>query len=275
MHNTTARVHYFVRALIWLGLVVYLLYLFKTGSIIYYIAPRMLIYVKAAVVFLFILAVFQMDIAIRSLRREKVACDCEPMPSTSLPKNVAMYGLFVLPLLLGIFLPNTAMSSALAAKKGVNVGGSAVTFRADQYSQDFAKLGIKLYQEEPIELGDDLYLEKLQSLNTFVDNFVGKEIQLTGFVYRDSDLAPNQLIVGRFAITCCTADASTYGVIVESPDASHIEKDTWVTVTGTIEKSEHKGNAVMKIKASHFEKNQAPSNPYVYPNYDFGSQLNE
>ncbi|GED69926.1 TIGR03943 family protein [Brevibacillus reuszeri] len=270
---TWTSTQYFLRACIWICLVLYILYLYKSGSIVYYIAPRMLIFVKIAVIGLFILAVFQTDIAIRSLKRQEISCGCEAVPSRSIGKNVAIYGLFVLPLLLGFFLPNTAMSSSLAAKKGVNVGGNNVTFLANQFNQDFAKLGIKLYQQDTIELGDELYLEKLQTLDSFVDNFLGKEIRLTGFVYRDPELGQNQLIVGRFAITCCTADASTYGVIVESSEASQLPEDMWVTVTGTIERAKHKGTDVWKVMGTHFEKINAPSNPYVYPNYDFGSQL--
>lgn len=132
---------------------------------------------------------------------------------------------------------------------------------------------MKLYQEEIIELTDDLFLEKLETLNLYTDQFIGKELKFTGFVYRDLDLQSNQLIVGRFAITCCTADASPYGIIIESTDANLLADDTWVTITGSIDKIDYKGQMVLKINANQIEQIKAPRTPYVYPNYNFGSEF--
>jgi uncharacterized repeat protein (TIGR03943 family) len=282
----SASAHYFLRALILLGFLIYMIYLFKTNSLVYYIAPRMVIYMKLATLGLYLVAIFQIIIAIRSLKRRSITCECEPLPNRSLVKNIAIYSLFILPLLLGFLMPNQAMPSSLVAKKGINLNGismttnvangsgdSGVTFKADKYTQDFAKLGVKLYQENSIELTEDMFLEKLQSLNIFIDNFIGKEMKVTGFVYRDPGMHENQLIVGRFAITCCTADALPYGVIIESSDANRFADDTWVTVTGTIDKTKYKDQDVLKINATQIEKTKAPNNPYVYPNYDFASQL--
>ncbi|EGW37976.1 TIGR03943 family protein [Desulfosporosinus sp. OT] len=60
--------------------------------------------------------------------------------------------------------------------------------------------------------------------------------KLTGFVYKDPKLAKNQFVLSRFVITCCIVDATPIGIIVESPDAPKLKADTWVEVTGLLQK---------------------------------------
>ncbi|MCD1260446.1 TIGR03943 family protein [Paenibacillus athensensis] len=314
----SSTLHYGFRTLVLLGFAVYIVYLFKTDSLVYYIAPRMMIYAKIAAVGLYIIAVLQAYVALRSLREPVSAgCSCghdahdhdhdhahghdheghSHAPTGSFGKHAAAYAVFVIPLLLGFLLPTTAMSSALVAQKGINLGGppAAVNdaggtssagdwagdedpqlkerFKTDKYNRDFAKLGIKLYKQDTLELKDELFMEKLQALNMFPDNFAGKPIKMLGFVYRDTGMSDTQFIVGRFAVTCCTADASTYGVVVQSSNANRFADDTWVTVSGTIGEMTYKGKKVITIQAASIEKTKPPENPYVYPVYDFGSRL--
>jgi putative membrane protein len=51
--------HYFLRAAILTGFALYIMFLVKTGNIVYYIAPRMVIYVKLAAIGFYIIAVYQ------------------------------------------------------------------------------------------------------------------------------------------------------------------------------------------------------------------------
>lgn len=58
---------------------------------------------------------------------------------------------------------------------------------------------------------------------------------MTGFVYKDDNLPGKGLFaVGRFLVMCCTADAMPFGIIVQSQKAPSFDKDTWVTIEGTL-----------------------------------------
>ncbi|WP_052486913.1 TIGR03943 family putative permease subunit [Gordoniibacillus kamchatkensis] len=143
----------------------------------------------------------------------------------------------------------------------------------DEYSEDFSQMGMILYKRGIIDVKPEIFMETLSTIDIFKQNFFGKKIELSGFVYRQDDLQPDQLIVGRFAVSCCSADASPYGVLVEFPNAKAFAKDTWVKVTGTIEKGHYHDNDIFKVNAAKIEKIAAPKTPYVYPNMDPVTEL--
>ncbi|WP_082053309.1 TIGR03943 family putative permease subunit [Gordoniibacillus kamchatkensis] len=110
-------------------------------------------------------------------------------------------------------------------------------------------------------------------MDIFKEQFCGKKIELSGFVYREDDLKPDQLVVGRFAVSYCSADASPYSVLKEFPNAKAFAKDTWVKRTGTIEQGHYHDNDIIKVHATKIEKIAAPASPYAYPNMDPVTEL--
>ncbi|UKS29971.1 TIGR03943 family protein [Paenibacillus sp. HWE-109] len=326
---TTARAmsyHYFFRTLILLGFSSYIVILTKSDALQYYIAPRMMIYVKVASVALYIIACFQGYMALRAYWGKPVACDCEQPASRSAIRNTVAYGLLVLPLLAGFLLPDTALSSAMVAAKGMNLSAAksslaksadaskdlAVSqptpsnapaaplassettltsgatsqatseaelkalFHADnEWDEDFSKIGMILYQKDTIVVKPEIYMEILSSIDLFKNNFIGKKIELTGFVYREENMTNSQFVVGRFAVSCCSADATPYGVMIEFPTAQTYPKDMWVKVTGTIQNGSYNGNDIFTIKATQIAKIEKPESPYVYPNFEPLKELKE
>ena len=128
---------------------------------------------------------------------------------------------------------------------------------------------MKLYKKDLIQVEVDDFIEILSSIDLFQDNFVGEKIEISGFVYHEDDMKPNQFVVARFSVSCCSADASPFGVMIESSNANIFPKDTWVKVTGIISKTTYAGSDIMKIDTTKLEKIPAAKDPYVYPDYDF------
>jgi uncharacterized repeat protein (TIGR03943 family) len=295
--------HYFLRAAILTGFAMYILYLVKSDNILYYIAPRMIIYIKLSAIGFYVIAVYQVFLAINSFFGKQVDCDCDHPPSRSWIRNTAAYSLFILPLLLGFMLPDSAMGSALAAKRGVNLNSSRsivntsnnpsvspittplpnasinkdnatdaqlkTLFKADKYDEGFAQLGMKLYKKDLIQVKEEGFIEILSSLDLFMNNFIGKKVEISGFIYREEEMKDNQFVVARFSISCCTADGSPFGMMVQSDQSQKFAKDTWVKVTGTIGKTIYHGNEIMTLNAERIEKTKASKTQYVYPNYDY------
>jgi putative membrane protein len=286
--------HHFLRAAILTGFAMYILYLVKSDHILYYIAPRSIIYVKLSAIGFYAIAVYQVFLAINSYLGREAVCDCEHPPSRSWIRNTAAYSLFILPLVLGFLLPDSAMGSALAAKRGVNLSSSQsntknmtiskpsanqseadvdpklkALFKADKYDEGFAQLGMKLYVKELIQVKEEGFIEILTSLDLFMKNFIGKKIEISGFVYREDDMKDNQFVVARFSIQCCSADGSPFGMMVLSDQGQKLAKDTWVKITGTLNKTTYRGNEIMTLVADKVEKINAAKSQYVYPNYDY------
>jgi len=130
--------HNFLRGFILLGLACLIAYLVLSGDVLLYVTPKLVIYLEFAGTGLFIVAAFQFYISIISLRRTVITCNCghdhgedhddhdDHSHSHEYPRsigaNIIIYGLFLLPLVLGTLMPNTALAGSLAAKRGMNLG---------------------------------------------------------------------------------------------------------------------------------------------------------
>jgi putative membrane protein len=297
----TQILHYAIRSFIILGLSLYIAYLVKHDTLQYYIAPRMMRYIQWSSILLFLVAISQLYFAIRTKTNVQLACDCEHIPPRSKLKNILTYSLLILPLLFGFLLPDTTMNSALAAKKGVilSISHSASSLNhstgngnnppdlpappseskipqtngkfvaLQPYDQDYAKLSAKLYAKETVPIKSEIFLETLTSLDLFMDDFVEKKVELSGFIYREPGMQVNQFVVARFALQCCSADAIPYGVLIEYQGGKAYADDSWVKITGTLQTTTYKNQKTMKIEASQVEKLEPPKSQYVYPNLEF------
>lgn len=141
-------------------------------------------------------------------------------------------------------------------------------FPADPYTEEFARLGMKLYQKNVITIKEEGFMELLTAIDLYLDNFVGKTMEISGFVYREPDMETNQFVISRLAMQCCSADAAPYGILVESDEAAKLAQDTWVKITGTLGKTIYHENEIMKVDAVRIEPIRAPETPYVYPYFD-------
>jgi putative membrane protein len=288
--------HYWIRAIILLGFTFYITHLVSTGNIIYYIAPRMTPYVKYASILLFGIAIFQVYLALQSNREDndEEACDCEHVPSRSIFINIGTYSLFILPLLMGFMMPDMAMGSSVASQKGMNLSADqsmsqtvatsqttkmpvafveedavlAELFQSDTYTKDYALLGMRLYKQDLITIEEEGFMELLTSIDLYRENFIGKKIKMTGFVYREDDMLPNQFVISRLAMQCCSADTAPYGIMVESDIANKFAEDTWVEVTGVIGQTTYNDNQIMEIEALTLVTTVASETPYIYPYFD-------
>lgn len=322
-------IHHWIRAVILAGFAFLIVFLFRTGNISLYIAPRMELYVKLSALGLYAAAAYQIYAAIRrGTGGHTHGCECghghdhdhdhahdhdhshghshghsEPCAHTpagsagqsgtrAFPfKQTLIYGLFVFPLLLGFLVPTGTLGSALAAKKGVSFTGSesvsrtespspssvaeatdsvAQLFPYDQYTEAHAKYGMELYAQPVIEVPEELFIETLTTLDLYREAFLGKDVTISGFVYREEDMGGDRMAVSRFAMNCCSADALPYGLMIYWPKASQYAEDEWLSVTGKLTVSEYLGNEIITLEAFRIERIEAPESPYVFPDFSFG-----
>ncbi|WP_025026613.1 TIGR03943 family putative permease subunit [Caldalkalibacillus mannanilyticus] len=157
--------HAFIRGIILFGFSMLMLSMVMSGSIQYYIAPKMLPFIYFAMIVFLILSVVQILRSTPKAQEEELECDCgtaHQMPGNRGIK-VLIYSLFILPLLMGFVLPDKTLDSSVAMKRGVNLGSgvqsnlladrpaeesdsvsSGTTTRADEYLA-------KLEEGEPVE----------------------------------------------------------------------------------------------------------------------------
>jgi putative membrane protein len=143
-------------------------------------------------------------------------------------------------------------------------------FPSDQFTESYAKFGRQLVNQDLIRVTDKQFIETLTTLDLYRTAFIGKTVQLSGFVYREGSMGLQQFGVSRFAISCCSADASPYGVMANFGKADTLATDEWVTVTGKLGTMIYNGNEIIKIDVSKVSKINPPEDPYVSPDLDFG-----
>ncbi|MFD1178998.1 TIGR03943 family putative permease subunit [Paenibacillus puldeungensis] len=276
-HPRVIRAHYFARSLVLLGFALFIAHLSASDSLQYYIAPRMKPFIRYSIIPLVIMSLVLVYQAM--FGKSSKLCDCErPLPVSGF-KNSVTYGLFLLPLGLGMLLPNQAMGSAAAAQKGMSLTSPILAaerieqfFQApDPYNVEFTELAKRLYPEKVIEVRPEIFSETIGAIELFKEKFRGKSVKLSGFVYQEPKVVGghNEFILGRFLVLCCTADAAPFGVVITSMQPLEgIGKDSWIEVEGTIEPQTRQGKEIITIAASHIREIPHPKTPYVYPNGD-------
>ncbi|WP_342417646.1 TIGR03943 family protein [Paenibacillus sp. FSL R10-2782] len=313
MNSTfSMRWQYGMRSLLMIGLAVYIITLSRSNSLHYYLAPQMQKLLLLCPVPLLFIALAMAWHGIAGDREGEDLCDCEhPLPQGWF-KKMLVYGMLLIPLLFGSLLPNQALGSDMAAKKGMSftypnpeirrktdtqttkapvssilstASSSAASHPAggkwsqetldklfvppDKYNVEFAELAKRLYQQPIILIKPEIFSETIGAIELYKHAFDGKKVQVTGFVYKDGSLPGKGLFaVGRFLVMCCTADAMPFGIIVQSKKAPSFDKDTWVTIEGTLHATQ-KGNApVLEIRSEKITAVAQPESPYVYTQAD-------
>ncbi len=348
MQPSTVKRHYIMRSLILLGFTLLLADLIVTGRLSHYLAPRlhMLSYVTVAILALLTAVSIRQAV----VGPDSYECDCGD--AHKVPRSpftaLVVYGLFALPLVMGLVLPDKTLGSAVAEKRGVtlltgegkwvqSVGSStkpgadqagspapdanAMTdgtekakgagetgnttvsgnggpgrsdapekagdsgspnqsapqtdeqirqrFAANSFGDFYTDIAVSLYKQPVIHLDDKLFLDGLTTMELYAKEFAGKELETLGFVYREPVFTPQQFVVARFSVSCCTADATVFGILVEDKAASKWATDSWVKVRGKLELRSVDGYDRLVLKASRIQPVKAPKDPYVY--YDFNA----
>lgn len=139
-------------------------------------------------------------------------------------------------------------------------------FLIPAFFSDLYELLIKhLAQSPKLEMSDYNFPPYYMDINNNMEIYLGKEINLKGFIFKEEGMAQNQLVLSRFLITHCVADASIIGFLSELPEASTLEEDTWIEAQGIIETTTYDGAVLPIIKTTNWHTIAEPSVPYLYP----------
>ncbi len=111
-------------------------------------------------------------------------------------------------------------------------------------------------------------LDWVRTLNVYPepDGYTGQKVKVQGFAIHSPELPPNYLLLSRFVITCCAADAYPVGLPVKlTENRSFYPPDTWLEVEGQMLTENLAGKRQLTIQASvPPQKIPEPRNPYEY-----------
>jgi uncharacterized repeat protein (TIGR03943 family) len=263
-----------LRAGILLAFALYIGHLVQQDALHYYVAPKLARWVQLCPIPLTLMA---LSLAIQALfGKGSVLCDCEHRLPHSIFKSTVLYGLFLFPLLLGFVLPDRALGSIAASKKGISLTSSPSETKniarfesIDPYHEELTELAKILYAQPTIPVYPAIFSETLGAIDLYKQQFEGKEISISGFLYRDKDeTSENAFAIGRFLVQCCTADATPFGMLVDSGKLKSLPTDAWIKVRGKLQVVQYKGQEMMKIRAETITPIAQPTTPYIYTSAD-------
>src|SRR5215211_4873384 len=95
-------------------------------------------------------------------------------------------------------------------------------------------------------------------------SYVGKEVDVVGFVFHPKGTPEDVFYVSRFSVTCCAVDARPLGVPVYSPGwQEEFEEDSWVHLTGSFAETEEDISEPVVVTPKNIEPTEQPERPYV------------
>jgi len=117
---------------------------------------------------------------------------------------------------------------------------------------------------DPSEISTKNYTNILKQIHDNVDDYLGREIIFTGYVYRIDGIQKNQFVLARNMIINEASQSVVVGFLCESDSSSKFKDYTWVKVKGTIEKGYLNGEIPI-LKINSIEKVKKPKDEFVYP----------
>ncbi|MEN6567385.1 MAG: TIGR03943 family protein [Veillonellales bacterium] len=245
-----------MRAVILFGFITLLMWLVNTYQLTLYINPRFSSLLEITGWLLFPMAIIQ------ALSIVRVVYAHEAKYQGHRHEGRLAYAPFVILLSLAFALPGNTLNANLVSNKGLNSQLAATPAASYEMSRPLAP---KLRQMSKIEVNDHDYTEIMSELQFLSQDYLSKEIQMTGFVFRAPEDAVNQFSLVRYVIVCCTADALPYGILCEVKDAAKYKDGTWLTIKGVVQKTKHGDETVPTLKITSLQQVAEPKEPYVFP----------
>lgn len=243
----TERNHKRVQSLILLGLGVYLLFKILSGTLYFYINERFTWLVVLGGVCLLVLAVVAWPSKGEGHSHDHVHAHNH---------SHSVWPLLIVsvPLVLGFLVPSRPLDSTALDTRGLTT--NALLGAGGQQ-------GVELNQ--PSDQRN--VLDWVRAFNYATDPaiYTGEQADVVGFVYKDARLPEGQFLVGRFAVSCCVADAFAVGMIVQSDQAERWAANQWVHVNGVVQVGKLDGTAVPVIVAESIKEVSVPPQPYLFP----------
>jgi putative membrane protein len=157
------------------------------------------------------------------------------------------FGLMALPVVLVLALPPATLG-AYTVQKRATFAGSAIGATARDVTGPLDFVDIGAAQSFPAAM------DQLRAR-------AGEPITLDGFVTTEASAPPDEILLTRYIVTCCVADATIAQVRVVGLPPGTYTNDEWLQVTGAVYPV---GREVL-VAASGVTQIPVPDQPYLTP----------
>ncbi|EHJ02357.1 protein of unknown function DUF1980 [Clostridium sp. DL-VIII] len=263
-----------IKILILLRFSEFYLKIIVSNEIMMYVHPRIIPFAIFGMISMLIIALFLVTNSF-NINKKKL--------------KIKNYIIFIIPLVMIFFMQNTNANSAIKTSDLNSISNSNSSSDTNQNNNGYNNSNstsstYELYggkvesdgqgnvekkeldiKNNIIQVNSKNFVFSLDEIIGNPDKYDGKEIEITGFVYKDKNLKENDFIIGRFMMVCCAADMQVAGIRCDSNNLESYSSDTWVKIKGKIKKDTYEGQVDPLIIVEHIERDLNPDTSYVYP----------
>lgn len=132
------------------------------------------------------------------------------------------------------------------------------------YNNSF-KVKDEIEEPDVMYLTSDNYTNVLKSVHDNMDDYIGKKICFTGYIYRVLDFKETEFVLARDMIISSDMQTLIVGFLCDCKNAKDFLDESWVEITGEITKGTYHGNMpIIKIKEIK-QIGKPKEDIYVYP----------
>ncbi len=178
------------------------------------------------------------------------SCGCGEAPPRLWP-----YLFLCVPLLLAALFPPRALQAFSANQRGLQIAGVSAIQGASAVHRVSLSVDTRSFSLQD-------WVGALSS-DPSPKDFMDKPIVLKGMVLHSAaSVPPGFIMVLRYQITCCIADARPEGLLVRDTSHGRLQDNQWVKVTGVMGKTSYQGQQVAVIEPKLIVQTKA-GNPYM------------
>jgi uncharacterized repeat protein (TIGR03943 family) len=155
-------------------------------------------------------------------------------------------GLIAMPVVLVLALPPATLGTYSVGKRAT-FGGSAIGATARDVT-------------EPLDFVDIGAAQSFPDAMRQLEDHAGEPITLEGFVTKEAS-APDQILLTRYIVTCCVADATVAQARIVGLEPSQYQNDEWIRVTGAVFPFQRD----VYVQGEAAEQIPVPDQPYLTP----------
>ena len=219
-----------------------------TGKIFLLLHPDFMWLANSAAIVLLGMAVFRVIQGRRAKRFQ-----APPSHTTLLPPQLSSFILLAVAVLGMVYTPQ-AFASDTAIQRGVADTLSMTRSQPQRFLRQTAS------EERTI-------IDWIRTLNVYPepDAYTGQVVKVSGFVIHPNEWPEGYLMVSRFVLTCCAADAYPVGLPVQlAVSRQAYAPDSWLEIEGKMVTATINGRRQLTIEPTTLETIPEPRNPYEY-----------
>jgi putative membrane protein len=200
---------------------IWIFYLAYTGKIDFYIGKKMLKYIYITVVMLSIIAFFQIQKIFTLQRNSKLKLKLLPI---------------ILTIILGIISINkqeTFKHNQLNNEiKESNLSNIDMKYLYE-HEIDYDIIQEQNNKKEILIINEDNPM-LLEDIRVNSKKYIGRKLEIHGFICKENYLNKNQFIIGRLVMNCCAADSRVIGIVGEYDKVNNIYENEKIIANGNI-----------------------------------------